>query len=292
LLAEAENARNALNEARTELENAQQTLANEPSEQHAQAVDEFKAQVSSAETRVNAADKAVDDHRAYVADRIGEQWNVHLDNNDTRVAEQPGFEEKTRDGAHKVINAAEIALTAAGNIPGSPLAGAPVSEFAEKARLATDAAYHTAKMNPIAMDAAARTLADGADSVNDVAKTFEDLVVGTQQRDEAVATPPEREAQSQEATRAQEPPDPRDELQQQHLKEIISFEQNKEQLQADMVKDLKEMGVGDDEIARHVAQQEQQFDRLSEQMAQRHHEEREALREPEKTPELESPSRT
>ena len=275
LLADAANAGVMLEEARTELDDARQSLATEPSEQRAQSVDALSERLHSAQARVEQAERALDDHRGYVADRFGDAWNEPLDAG-VKPEKGPSFEDKAQNLAHNVIDMVDIGLSATLSVP--------VSEFADAALLAVNAAKTTADMHPKAMDDAAVAIAGVGDGLNDrLGNVLESVVPGYRApgREESAQSVETREDSASEMARPQETPErePSAELQSKHLQEMVGMEQTQSRVMSDLVQDLNDRAVPDEEIDKHVEQVEQAFEQQRERLAERQHEERQQLLE-------------
>ena len=266
------HAREELEKARSDLDNAQQTDWRAPLEQKAQRIDDLKAEVSAAETRVMATEQALDDHRAEIAARYGEERNHDLDQ-DLRPPEPRSFEERAHTAAHIAIDAVDVGLSAATR-------GVPVSEVADAARLAVDAAKAAADMHPERIDDAAVAIAGAGDRLNEWAgRATETIVPGysAPEPDAPVAPAPEREQASAEAVQTPEPPDPMAELEKRQRQEVVDLARQQDELHTELVESQQALNKTDAEIAAVVERQEDVFRQQSVLMAERHHEEREAL---------------
>ena len=272
------HAREELEKARSDLDNAQQTDWREPLEQKAQRIDDLKAEVSAAETRVMATEQALDDHRAQIAARYGEDRNHDLDQ-DLRPPEPRSWEERAHTAAHKAIDAVDVGLNAASK--GVPvLQGVPVSEFADAARLAVDAAKAAADMHPHRVDDAAVAIAGAGDRLNEWAGRAAETVApgySAPGPDVPVAPAPEREQASPEAAQTPEPPDPMAELEKRQRQEVVDLARQQDELHTELVESQQALNKTDAEIAAVVERQEDVFKQQSVLMAERHQEEREAL---------------
>ncbi len=275
LQAAVAEARETLENARAELDNGQQTHWSEPLEQKAARIDELRSEVSAAEKRVMVLEQAVDDHQVEIAARYGEERNHDLEQ-DLQPSEPPSWEERAHAAAHNVIDVVDVALSAATK-------GVPVSEVAAVARLAVDAAKTAAEMNPKALDDAARDISGWVDKANrGVNDLVEKIVPGYEapELDAAVPPTPEPELTQPEATPTPEPPDPITELEQQQRKEVMDLARQQDQLQNELVESQQALNRPDTEISALVERQQEVFRQQSEVMAERHHEERQALIEP------------
>lgn len=275
LQAAVAQARETLEQARSDLDNGQQTHWNEPLEQKAQRIDELRSEVSAAETRVMATEQALDDHKAQIVARHGENRNHSLEQ-DLRAPEPPSWEERAHAAAHKVIDVVDVAL-------GTATKGVPVSEVAEAARLAVDAAKTAAEMHPKALDDAAVSIAGTVDRVNEwVGRAAEAVVPGYTAAgpDTPVPPTPEPERSPPGAAPAPEPPDPMAELQQRQRQEIVDLSQQQEQLRTELVESQQALNRPEAEIGKLVERQEEVFRQQSVQMAERHEEERQAQIQP------------
>ena len=272
LQANAAHARDELEKARSDLDNAQQTHWSEPLEQKAQRIDDLKAEVSAAETRVMATEQALNDHRAQIAARYGEDRNHDLDQ-DLRPPEPRSWEERAHAAAHIAIDAVDVGLS-------HTTRGVPVSEFADAARLAVDAAKAAADMYPERVDDAAQAIAGAGDRLNEWAGRAAETVApgySVPGPDAPVPPAPEREQASPEAAQTPEPPDPMAELEKRQRQEVVDLAKQQDQLHTELVESQQALNRTDTEISVLVERQEDVFRQQSVLMAERHHEEREAL---------------